>query len=121
MATHSSILAGESLWTEEPGGLQSMGWQRVGHNNTLTGSVPMFRDSVGPWPDMLAILIESRKDITDLFLHAKKRPCEDMHKKQPPSSHQESTLETNPVGTWISDLSLQNFKKISCFLKSPSL
>ena len=30
-ATHSSIL-GESPWTEEPGGLQAMGSQRVGHN-----------------------------------------------------------------------------------------
>ena len=30
MATHSSILAWEIAWTEEPGGLQSMGWQRVG-------------------------------------------------------------------------------------------
>ena len=32
MATHSSILAWRILWTEEPGGLQSMGLQRVGHN-----------------------------------------------------------------------------------------
>ena len=32
MATHSSILAWEISWTEEPGGLQSMGSQRVGHN-----------------------------------------------------------------------------------------
>ena len=32
MATHSSILAWEMPWTEEPGGLQSMGSQRVGHN-----------------------------------------------------------------------------------------
>ena len=32
MATHSSILAWEVLWTEEPGGLRSMGSQRVGHN-----------------------------------------------------------------------------------------
>ena len=31
MATHSSILAWEVLWTEEPGMLQSMGSQRVGH------------------------------------------------------------------------------------------
>ena len=31
MATHSSILACEITWTEEPGGLQSMGSQRVGH------------------------------------------------------------------------------------------
>jgi len=27
MATHSSILAWRILWTEEPGKLQSMGWQ----------------------------------------------------------------------------------------------
>ena len=32
MATHSSILAWKISWTEEPGGLQSMGSQRVGHN-----------------------------------------------------------------------------------------
>ena len=32
MATHSSILAWRTAWTEEPGGLQSMGSQRVGHN-----------------------------------------------------------------------------------------
>ena len=32
MATHSSILAWETLRTEESGGLQSMGLQRVGHN-----------------------------------------------------------------------------------------
>ena len=32
MATHSSILAWESPWTEEPGGLQSMGSQRVGYD-----------------------------------------------------------------------------------------
>ena len=32
MATHSSILAWRILWIEEPGGLQSMGLQRVGHD-----------------------------------------------------------------------------------------
>ena len=32
MATHSSILAWRLPWTEEPGGLQSMGSQRVGHD-----------------------------------------------------------------------------------------
>ena len=40
MATHSSILAWEIPWAGEPGGLQSMGLQRVEHNlvteNTLT-------------------------------------------------------------------------------------
>ena len=32
MATHSSILAWRIPWTEEPGGLQSTGPQRVGHD-----------------------------------------------------------------------------------------
>ena len=32
MATHSSILVWRIPWTEEPGGLQSMGSQRVGHD-----------------------------------------------------------------------------------------
>ena len=32
MATHSSILAWEISWIEEPGGLQSMGSQRVEHD-----------------------------------------------------------------------------------------
>ena len=32
MATCSSILAWEIPWTEEPGGLQSMGSHKVGHN-----------------------------------------------------------------------------------------
>ena len=38
MATHSSVLAWEIPWTEEPGGLQSMGSQRIRHDlatNTL--------------------------------------------------------------------------------------
>ena len=64
MATHSSILAGKISWTEEPGGLQSMGLQRVGHDwftylliylltvdsrcctaetNTLKSSIPQFK------------------------------------------------------------------------------
>ena len=33
-ASHSSILAWKIPWTEEPGGLQPMGSQRVGHNFT---------------------------------------------------------------------------------------
>ena len=32
MATHTGILAWEISWTEEPGGLQFMGSQRVGHH-----------------------------------------------------------------------------------------
>ena len=34
MATHSNILAWRIPWTEEPGGLSSMGSQRVGHTES---------------------------------------------------------------------------------------
>ena len=36
MANHSSILAWKIPWIEEPGGLQSMGLQRVGYDWTYT-------------------------------------------------------------------------------------
>ena len=38
MGTHSVFLPGESPWTEEPGGLQSMGSQRVGHDRVAKHS-----------------------------------------------------------------------------------
>ena len=41
MAAHSSILAWKTPWTEEPGGLQSMGVQNVRHElNTQVGNTP---------------------------------------------------------------------------------
>ena len=45
MATHSSILAWKIPWTEEPGGLQSMGLQRVGHDwsNLAAAAAAVFR------------------------------------------------------------------------------
>ena len=41
MATHSSILAWRISWTEEPGGLQSTGSQRVGHDSATEHSTRM--------------------------------------------------------------------------------
>ena len=38
MATHSNMLAWEIPWTEEPGRLQSMGSQRVGHKESINTS-----------------------------------------------------------------------------------
>ena len=43
METHSSILAWIIPWTEEPGGLQSMGLQRVGHDY---GKIIVFSNSL---------------------------------------------------------------------------
>ena len=41
MVTHSSILACRSPWTEEPGGLQSVGSHRVGHNDSNLAPVAL--------------------------------------------------------------------------------
>ena len=43
MATHSSILAWIISWTEESGGLQSIGLQRVGHDY---GKITVFSNSL---------------------------------------------------------------------------
>ena len=63
MATHSSVLAWRIPWTEEPGGLQSMGSQRVGYTlrtkqqqqnitQTVTASVlaMLFHSCASPAP-----------------------------------------------------------------------
>ena len=42
MATHSSILAWEIPWTEDPGGLQSMGSQRVEHDLATSRTTANF-------------------------------------------------------------------------------
>ena len=51
MATHSSILAREIPWTEEPSGLQSIGSQRVGHDW-------LKRLSRHAWTVALAVIID---------------------------------------------------------------
>ena len=42
MATHSITLAWEIPWTEEPGELQSVGSQRVGHDSTNNNILQIF-------------------------------------------------------------------------------
>ena len=48
MGTHSSVLAWEIPWTEEPGGLQSMGAQRVTEDMAAYGFV---WSGTGRWDD----------------------------------------------------------------------
>ena len=45
MATHSSVLAWRIPWTEEPGRLQSMGSQRVGHDGSNLAGMHILRGS----------------------------------------------------------------------------
>ena len=47
MATHCSTLAWKILWMEKPGGLQSKGLQRVGHD-LATNTSTFFTLKVGP-------------------------------------------------------------------------
>ena len=49
MATHSSIPAWETPWTEEPGGLQSMGSQRGGQDLVTEKQQPIMKDLEIVW------------------------------------------------------------------------
>ena len=44
VAAHSSILGWKIPWTEEPGGIQSTGSQRVGHNGATSLSLFTFKE-----------------------------------------------------------------------------
>ena len=55
MAAHSSILAWRIPWIEEPGGVQSMGLQRIGHD-WLTNTCIVGIGGYGGW-DMLFFAI----------------------------------------------------------------
>ena len=46
MATHASILAWRIPWTEEPGGLQSIGLQRAGRDRETDGMASKLSSSV---------------------------------------------------------------------------
>ena len=48
IATHSSILAWRIPWTEEPGGLQTMRSQRVGHDLATEHTEGILRSGL-PW------------------------------------------------------------------------
>ena len=52
MATHSSILAWRIPWTEEPGGLQSMGSQSRIQLNTYTHTLPPAPQAIKELPKL---------------------------------------------------------------------
>ena len=60
MATHSSILAWEISWREEPDGLQSLGSQRVGHDLATKQQLtqePEPNVVHGPWQMLKTLLL----------------------------------------------------------------
>ena len=65
MATQSSILAWETLWTEKPGGLQSIELQRVRHN-LVTKPPP---------PPLVENYTNCHFQQTPIYLRVKKKKC----------------------------------------------
>ena len=59
MATHSSILALRSPWTEEPGRLQSVGLQRVGYNRgtNIKTLAPTNQNYIGYYRSRVLVVI----------------------------------------------------------------
>ena len=70
MATHSSILAWEIPWMEEPGGLQSTGSQRVGHDWATSLSffhVSMSHVNIKPWRFSALSIFISKSKLTEWY------------------------------------------------------
>ena len=72
MATHSSILAWRILWPEEPGGLLSTGWHRVGHNLATSLSLFTFmhwRRKWQPTPVFLPGESQGQKSLVHIYIY----------------------------------------------------
>ena len=72
MATHSSILAWRIPWTEEPGGLQSVGLQRVGHDWATKHK----------HTDVLTDHLVRNKEIGQIIGHSTTSVLEELHDQQ---------------------------------------
>ena len=69
MATHSSILAWRIPWTKEPGGLQSTGSQRVGHDWETSLSLAFtFKEELA---DDTTLMAESEEELKSLLMKVK--------------------------------------------------
>ena len=69
MATISSILAWRIPWTEEPGGLQSMGSQRVGHNWAAEHSTAPLPSLIFLWPPLKSLQLPTGSNILKFNLN----------------------------------------------------
>ena len=71
VTTHSSILAWRIPWTEEPGGLQSMGSQRVRHDwatNTFTHSISVETSYAVIWIEDSQLSIQATESLFSVSL-----------------------------------------------------
>ena len=63
-AIHSSILAWEIPWTEEPGGLQSIGAQRVGHDLVIEHMHERYgKQKICVLPELIKLLVFAQESV----------------------------------------------------------
>ena len=62
MAPHSSTLAWKTAWTEEPGGLQSMGWLRVAQLSDFTSHFSLLCIGEGNGSPLQCSCLENPRD-----------------------------------------------------------
>ena len=75
MTTHSSILAWRIPWTEEPGELQSVGLQRVGHNRaTNTEQQQICHNNISTHKNHF--IPSYYQSVTNIYWHDRKS-CDD--------------------------------------------
>ena len=72
MAIHSRTIAWKIPWTEEPGGLQSKGLQRVGHDRATSLSLFHFQDCHSFFPRSKHLLISWLQSPSAVILEPKK-------------------------------------------------
>ena len=68
IVAQSSILAWRILWTEEPGGLQSMGLPRVGHNLAIKPPPPILHYLMYHSLFIRVIFQKHKSDCSSLYL-----------------------------------------------------
>ena len=101
MATHSSILAWRIPRMEEPGRLQSIALQRVGHNWATSLSLSTWvAHEGGPWSNLTGVLIRGGDSDTDTH---RGRSSEDTGEDSHLEPRRKAPGETSPVSTLILD------------------
>ena len=111
MATHASILAWRIPQTEEPGGLQSMGSQRVGHNWAAkhTNSLQCLSENNSRGNTSLLILWGQHYPNTESRQRQHKKAVENISHEQTDKNPQENISKPNPKKIYEKSSQLTNW------------
>ena len=113
MATHSSILAWKIPWTQEPGGLQSMGLQRVRHSRARTHVCSLCWLGIWVWLSNVLLTQGPSQACSQLKLKSSQGSTRE---KQSSPSLLCCWQDTGPCGSWLKS----PHKMVVCFLSQPS-